>query len=62
LADTGAQIIGRVHHEIILEVADKLANEAVAILKETMILTSESNAFRAFQSLPSSPSHVSRLG
>ena len=34
---TGAQIIGTVHDEIILEVSDGLAEEAAVILKETMI-------------------------
>lgn len=37
LVDIGAQIIGMVHDEIILEVPDKSANDAAAILKETMI-------------------------
>jgi DNA polymerase I-like protein with 3'-5' exonuclease and polymerase domains len=37
LADTGAQVIGTVHDEIILEVYDRLANDATTILKETMI-------------------------
>jgi DNA polymerase I-like protein with 3'-5' exonuclease and polymerase domains len=37
LADTGSQIIGTVHHEIILEVPDRLAGEVTMILKETMI-------------------------
>ena len=37
MADTGAKIIGTVHDEIILEVTDKLANDATAILKKTMI-------------------------
>jgi len=35
LADTGAKIIGTVHDEIIFEVPDRLANDA--ILKGTMI-------------------------
>jgi len=34
---TSLHIIGRVSGEIILEVPDKLANDAVAILEETMI-------------------------
>jgi DNA polymerase-1 len=37
LADTGAQIIGTVRGEIILEVPEGMAREAVVILKETMI-------------------------
>jgi DNA polymerase I-like protein with 3'-5' exonuclease and polymerase domains len=37
LADTGAQIIGTVHDEIILEVPDRLAGEVAVILKETKI-------------------------
>jgi DNA polymerase I-like protein with 3'-5' exonuclease and polymerase domains len=37
LANTGARIIGTVHDEIILEVPEKIANDAAAILKETMI-------------------------
>ena len=37
LADTGAQIIGTVHDEIILEVPEKIADDAAFILKETMI-------------------------
>ena len=37
LADTGAQIIGMVHDEIILEVPEGVADDAAAILKETMI-------------------------
>ncbi|HIJ76483.1 MAG TPA: hypothetical protein HPP81_07175 [Deltaproteobacteria bacterium] len=37
LLGTGAQIIGTVHDEIILEVSDGLAEEAAVILKETMI-------------------------
>jgi DNA polymerase I len=37
LADTGAQIIGTVHEEIILEVPDGMAGEAAVILRETMI-------------------------
>jgi len=37
LADTGAKIIGTVHDEIILEVPEGMANDAAAILKETMI-------------------------
>jgi len=37
LADTGSQIIGTVHDEIILEVPDRLAGEVAMILKETMI-------------------------
>lgn len=35
--DTGAKIIGTVHDEIILEVPEKMANDAAAILQETMI-------------------------
>jgi hypothetical protein len=35
--DTGANIIGTVHDEIILEVPDRLAGEVAVILKETMI-------------------------
>jgi len=41
LEDTGAQIIGTVHDEIILEVPDRLSGEAAAILKETMIHAGE---------------------
>jgi DNA polymerase I-like protein with 3'-5' exonuclease and polymerase domains len=37
LADTGAKIIGTVHDEIILEVPEKMADDAAAILRETMI-------------------------
>jgi len=37
LADTGAQIIGTVHDEIILEVPEEMAEEAAAILKEAII-------------------------
>jgi len=37
LANTGAQIIGTVHDEIILEVPDEMANDAAAILRETMM-------------------------
>ena len=37
LADAGAQIIGTVHDEIILEVPEKMANAAAAILRETTI-------------------------
>ena len=37
MADTGAQIIGMVHDEIILEVPEGVADDAAAILKETMI-------------------------
>jgi DNA polymerase I-like protein with 3'-5' exonuclease and polymerase domains len=37
LADTGAKIIGTVHTEIILEVPERLADDAARILKETMI-------------------------
>jgi len=37
LPDTGAQIIGTVHNEIILEVPGEVAVEVALILKETMI-------------------------
>jgi DNA polymerase I-like protein with 3'-5' exonuclease and polymerase domains len=37
LEDAGAQIIGTVYDEIILEVPGKMADDATAILKETMI-------------------------
>jgi len=37
LADTGAQIIGTVHDEIILKVTGKMAGEVAVIHKETMI-------------------------
>jgi DNA polymerase I len=37
LTDTGARIIGTVHDEIILEVPEEKANDAAAILRETMI-------------------------
>ena len=37
LADTGGQIIGTVHDEIILEVPEKMAMEAAVILNEIMI-------------------------
>jgi len=37
LADTGAKIIGTVHDEIIVEVPEGVANDAAAIVKETMI-------------------------
>ena len=33
----GARIIGTVHDEIILEVPEKMANNAAAILRKTMI-------------------------
>jgi len=35
--NTGAQIIGTVQDEIILEVREEKANDATAILQETMI-------------------------
>jgi DNA polymerase I-like protein with 3'-5' exonuclease and polymerase domains len=38
---TGAQIIGTVHEEIILEVPEKMADDAVAILGDTMIEAGE---------------------
>jgi DNA polymerase I-like protein with 3'-5' exonuclease and polymerase domains len=41
LADSGAQIIETLHDEIILASPDRLAEEAVAILKETMIQAGE---------------------
>jgi len=37
LADTGAQIIGTVHDEIILEVPNRVAGEVAVIQKKTMI-------------------------
>jgi hypothetical protein len=37
LANTGAQIIGTVHDEIILEVPEKIADDVAAILNEIMI-------------------------
>jgi hypothetical protein len=37
LVNTGAQIIGTVQDEIILEVREEKANDATAILQETMI-------------------------
>ena len=37
LADAGTQIIVTVNDEIILEVPERVANDATAILKETMI-------------------------
>ncbi len=37
LANTGAKIIGTVHDEIILEVPEKMVNDAAAILRKTMI-------------------------
>ena len=37
LADTGDQITGTVHDEIILEIPEKMADDAAAILQETMI-------------------------
>ncbi len=37
LADMGAQIIGTVHDEIILEIPDRLAGEFTVILKKIMI-------------------------
>ena len=37
LANTGARIIGTVHEEIILEVAEEMTDEAAMILKATMI-------------------------
>ncbi len=54
LADTGLQIIGTVHDEIILEVPDKLAEEVAVILKETMIEAGKliSVEFRLKWSLP----------
>jgi len=41
LADTGAEIIGTVHDEIIREVPEKMADYAAAILRETMIKAGE---------------------
>jgi DNA polymerase-1 len=41
LASTGAKIIGTVHDEILLEVPRKMAGEAGAILKESMIHAGE---------------------
>jgi DNA polymerase-1 len=46
LADTGAQIIGTVHDEIIFEVPDKMADDAAVILRKTMILASEAYLFK----------------
>jgi DNA polymerase I-like protein with 3'-5' exonuclease and polymerase domains len=37
LPDTGAKIIGTVHDEIILEVAEEKVSDAAAILRATMI-------------------------
>lgn len=37
LENTGARIIGTVHDEIILEVPEEKANDAAAILEQTMI-------------------------
>jgi len=37
LANIGAEIIGTVHDEIILQVPEGMAREAAVILKETMI-------------------------
>ena len=37
LVDTGAQIIGTVRDEIILEVPEEMADDAPAILRQTMI-------------------------
>ena len=37
MADTGAQITGTVHDEIILEIPEKMADDAAAILQETII-------------------------
>ncbi len=37
LLGVGARIIGTVHDEIILEVNEKMANDAAAILESTMI-------------------------
>jgi DNA polymerase I-like protein with 3'-5' exonuclease and polymerase domains len=37
LADTGGQIIGTVHDEIILEVPQEMTHDAAVILRETMI-------------------------
>ena len=37
LAGAGAWIIGTVHDEIVLEVADEMADDAAVILQETMI-------------------------
>jgi DNA polymerase I len=37
LQDTGAQIIGTVHDEIILEVPERMAREAAVILEESKI-------------------------
>ena len=39
LADTGAQLIGTIHDEIIFEVPDRLANDAAAVQREAMIQT-----------------------
>ncbi|MGO9311715.1 MAG: DNA polymerase [Syntrophobacteraceae bacterium] len=46
LADTGSQIIGTVHDEIILEVPDRLAGEAAVILKQTMIEAGKAYLFQ----------------
>jgi hypothetical protein len=45
---TSLHIIGRVSGKIILEVPDKLANYAGAILEETMVPASGKNTFKAF--------------
>jgi DNA polymerase I-like protein with 3'-5' exonuclease and polymerase domains len=41
LENTGAQIIGTVHDEIIIEVPEGVAGKAAVILKETMIQAGE---------------------
>lgn len=46
LADTGTQINGTVHEEIILEVPGEIANDAAAILRETMIEAGEAYLYR----------------
>ena len=46
LADTGAQIIGTVHDEIILEVPEKMADDAAVILRETMIQAGKAYLFK----------------
>jgi len=38
LLGEGARIIGTVHDEIILEIPEEMANDAVTILRDTMIM------------------------
>jgi DNA polymerase I-like protein with 3'-5' exonuclease and polymerase domains len=41
LEDTGSQILGTVHDEIMFEVPDRLADDTASILRKTMIEAGE---------------------